>query len=226
MKLYTITARDLPDAWFQAVDLIINHGRSWIIDHGSYHGEKRLDLDYVTIHITDPGARPLIPELPPYLSIPPPTTMQYVEDEYLPYIMTNSPPRQNESYTYGTRVTEQMEEIIRRYSQNGFGSNQECIAVAYPEDIKLDDPPCLRQIDTKITNNSIHNDVMELEFFVYFRSNDLWGGFPANMAAIRLMQEYMAECIGVQAGEIVYSSKSLHLYNFIEEIAKISTHNQ
>ena len=46
---------------------------------------------------------------------------------------------------------------------------------------------------------------------------------PANLAAIRLMQEYMAESIGVAAGEIVASSKGLHLYDHSWDVAKLRT---
>lgn len=214
-KPHHITARDLPDAWFQAVDLVLSKGRVWTVEHGSYEGQKRWELDYVTIDITDPGSRPLVPEMPPHLSnVPPPTTMEYVE-EYLPYLMTSQPPKENEQYTYGQRIEPQMEAIIRRYKENGFGSNQECISVGMPSDIHLDDPPCLRSIDCRIFPGDCRNEkeLAELHFCVYFRSNDLWNGFPANLASIRLMQEYMAECIGVGAGKIIYSSKGLHIYD-------------
>lgn len=219
----TIKARDLSDAWFQAVECVLTHGRQWTVVHGSYEGQKRWELDYVTIHITHPGARPLVSEMPAHLAhVPPPTTMKYVED-YLPYLMTGQPPKEREQYTYGERAASQMEAIIRRYKQHGFGSNQECIAVARPEDIDLDDPPCLRQIDTRIVaeDGLREGEPHALHFFPYFRSWDLWGGFPVNLAAIRLMQEYMAECIGVAAGEIIASSKGLHLYDHTWDVAKL-----
>jgi hypothetical protein len=130
-----IQGRDLPDAWFQAIDAVLDHGRQWTVQHGSFEGQKRWELDWVTVHITHPGTRPIIPEMPEHLSkIPPPTTMDYVE-EYLPYLMTDQPLKENEQYTYGQRIVLQMDKIIRRYKTHGYGSNQECIAVARPEDI-------------------------------------------------------------------------------------------
>jgi len=218
-----ISARDLPDAWFLAVESVLQVGRKWTVQHGSYEGQQRWELDWVTIHITHPGVRPLVPEMPAHLShVPPPTTMEYVE-EYLPYLMEDSALAENEQYTYGERIKAQMEAIIRRYRSNGFGSNQECIAVAKPSDIFLDDPPCLRQIDTRIVapDGLREGESHRLHFFPYFRSWDLWNGFPANMAAIRLMQEYMAEAIGVEAGEIICSSKGLHVYDHAWDLAKL-----
>jgi thymidylate synthase len=148
--------------------------------------------------------------------------MEYVE-EYLPYLMEDSELKENEQYTYGQRIKSQMEAIIRRYRENGYGSNQECIAVARPEDIELEDPPCLRSIDTRIVapDGLKEGEPHLLHFFPYFRSWDLWGGFPANLAAVRLMQEYMAVMIGVEPGEMLCTSKGLHLYDHTWDVAKL-----
>lgn len=54
---------------------------------------------------------------------------------------------------------------------------------------------------------------------VYFRSWDLWNGFPANLGAIQMLKEYMAEEIGVGDGEIVAASKGLHLYDYAWALA-------
>ena len=218
----SIVARDLPDAWFQAVDKVLEIGRQWTVQRGSYEGQRRWELDWVQIHITHPHAGDLIPEMPLHLShIPPPTTMEYVHD-YLPYLMTDQPLKENEQYTYGQRIAPQMERIIERYKK-GFGSNQECMAVARPEDIELPDPPCLRQIDTRIfaLDGMKKGEVPALHFFPYFRSWDLWGGFPSNMAAIALMQQYMAQQIGVEPGQIICTSKGLHIYDHAWSIAKL-----
>jgi thymidylate synthase len=42
-----------------------------------------------------------------------------------------------------------------------------------------------------------------LHFILYFRSWDLWAGFPSNLAAIQLLKEYMGQEIGVEDGSIV-----------------------
>jgi thymidylate synthase len=44
MLLESVEARDLPDAWFQCVDRILDVGREYVIDRGSYEGQKRLEL--------------------------------------------------------------------------------------------------------------------------------------------------------------------------------------
>jgi thymidylate synthase len=241
MKLVSIEARDLPDAWFQCVYEIIDLGHEYVIDHGSYAGQKRLEFDYVTVRIKYPGVRPLIPDIPASLGIPNPVADGYVE-EYLPYLMT--PAKQpNEDYTYGERLAgwsypvsvdggasggdpldskienrevNQIEEVINLYKTKGYGTNQAAMSISAPSDILLGDPPCLRHIDTRIRYGKLH-------FMVYFRSWDLWNGFPANLGGIQLLKEYMAAEIGVEDGEIVAASKGLHLYDYVWELAQLRT---
>ncbi len=87
------------------------------------------------------------------------------------------------------------------------------MAVGDKESISLSDPPCLRAIDTRIRDGRLH-------FIIYFRSWDLWAGFPSNLAAIQLLKEYMAGEIGVGDGELIALSKGLHLYEYSWEQAR------
>jgi thymidylate synthase len=89
--------------------------------------------------------------------------------------------------------------------------------VGMPQDIVNPDPPCLRLIDTRVRYGKLH-------FIVYFRSWDLWAGFPANLAGIQLLKEYMAQQIGVEDGEIIAVSKGMHLYDYTWDLAKLRTY--
>jgi len=214
LKPEFIKARDLPDAWFQCVDRIWETGQDYTVDRGSYAGQKRKEFDYVIVHITYPGVRPILPDIPPALGIPNPVAEGYLE-EYLPYLMTSAV-KPNEQYTYGQDLESQIEEIITMYKRDGFGTNQACMSVGDRYSIKLSDPQCLRVIDTRIRYGQLH-------FMVYFRSWDLWNGLPANLGAIQLLKEYMASCIGVEDGEIIAASKGLHLYDYAWGLAKLRT---
>ena len=97
LKIASIEARDLPDAWFQCVYEIQDHGYEYTIDRGSFAGQKRLEFDYVTIRIRYPGTRPLLPDIPAALGIPNPVANGYLE-EYLPYLMTSE--KKPVSYTH------------------------------------------------------------------------------------------------------------------------------
>jgi thymidylate synthase len=211
MEITHVKARDIPDAWFQSIVKVVKKGYEYKIERGSYAGSRRKELDFVTIHITHPGTRPLVPDIPPHFGLAPPTSQEYVEN-YLRYLMT-SEKRENEEYTYGEFLEPQISEVIRMYKEDGVETNQACMAVCSPETIFLKDPPCLREIDTRIRYGKLH-------FIVYFRSWDLWSGFPANLAAIQLLKEYMAEEIGVKDGEIIACSKGLHLYEYAWPLAE------
>jgi len=107
----------------------------------------------------------------------------------------------------------QIELLIWTYKNKGYRNNQMVLQVAHPTDMLLQDPPCLRQIDTRIQDGKLH-------FMVYFRSWDLWGGFPANLGGIQLLKEYCASEIGVEDGEIIATSKGLHIYDYSFDLAK------
>lgn len=222
MKPVLIEARDLPDAWFQCVYRIFEDDsvHEYVVEKGSFEGVKRREFDIIMVNIKYPGARPLIPDIPVELGVPQPTSMEYVED-YLQYLMTDRK-RENEVYTYGERLTNPkvsikgqefsfginpVEEVIRIYREHKRGTNQAIMEVGMPQDMVLDDPPCLRLIDTRLMEG-------RLNFVLYFRSWDLWAGFPSNLAAIQLLKEYMCHEIGVEDGSIVAVSKGLHLYEY------------
>jgi thymidylate synthase len=209
MKISVIEARDLSEAWFVCLRKTLDEGYEYKIDRGSYVGQKRKELDLVVIKVSYPGTRPLIPDVPQ--GVPPPSTMEYVES-YLPYLMT-SHKKKGEEYTYGQYLEKQIAEAIRIYKEDGYNTNQVYMDVGNEKSIFLPDPPCLRMIDTRIREG-------RLNFIVYFRSWDLWAGFPSNLAAIQLLKEYMASEIGVEDGELAAMSKGLHLYEYSWELAK------
>ena len=222
MKPVYIEARDLPDAWFQCIYRIFEDEgvHEYVIDRGSFEGHKRREFDIIMVHIKYPGTQPLIPDIPTELGIPVPTSMEYVE-EYLQYLMTDKK-AENEMYTYGERLTNPkviidgkehtigvnpVQEVIDIYKKGGRGTNQAIMEIGMPQDIIIEDPPCLRLIDTRLMNGKLH-------FVLYFRSWDLWAGFPSNLAAIQLLKEYMCQEIGVEDGSITAVSKGLHLYEY------------
>jgi thymidylate synthase len=211
MKVTVIDARDLSEAWFVCLRKTLIEGDDYTVLRGSYAGQTRKELEFAVIQIKNPGARPLIPDVPP--GVPPPTSMDYVE-KYLSYIMT-SHKSEGEQYTYGQYLEKQIAEVIKMYRRDGPHTNQAFMTVGDSNSILLDDPPCLRAIDTRIRAGRLH-------FFVYFRSWDLWAGFPSNLAAIQLLKEYMASEIGAGDGELVVMSKGLHLYKYSWQQAAIA----
>ena len=209
MRLTTIEAKTLPEAWFQCIRQIFDAGHVYTIDRGSNAGQQRLEYDHITIKVEYPGSLPMIPDVP--IGVPVPVTMDYVEG-YLPYLMTGVK-QEKEDYTYGVDLEKQIPEIIRMYKEDGYNTNQAFMAVGNAESLFLRDPQCLRAIDTRIRYGALH-------FVVYFRSWDLWAGFPANLAALEYVKQYMADEIGVKNGELIASSKGLHLYDYSWDFAR------
>lgn len=261
MNLINIEARDISDAWFQCLYKILDVGRVFTIDRGSFAGSRRLEFDYATIRIKYPNTEPLVPKIPHQYGIPDPVDEDYLygrgqyNESYIEYLMTGEL-KPGESYTYGQRLTKyplpdlnklksnpeyksifiqdeevwnnpliiqhddcgaylnQIELLIWTYKNKGFRNNQMVLQIAHPNDMLLQDPPCFRFADSRIQDNKLH-------FYVYFRSWSLWGGFPANLAAIENLKQYIAGQIGVENGEIIASSKGLHLYESEFDIAKV-----
>jgi len=211
VEISLIEARDFSEAWFLCLCRALSEGHEYKIDRGSYSGQRRKELDFVVVKVQYPNSRPLIPDVPQ--GVPAPSTMEYVES-YLPYLMT-AHKAEKEQYTYGQYLEKQISKVIRMYKENGHNTNQAFMTVGDAQSIYLSDPPCLRAIDTRIRDNKLH-------FVVYFRSWDLWAGFPSNLAAIQLLKEYMSSEIGVDDGEIIAMSKGLHLYEYVWDLARIA----
>ena len=237
LKPVYIEAFDLDDAWFKSLSEILERGHVYKIDRGSYAGQHRLEFDFVTVRVKNP-AHQIIPIMPEGSAIPAPTDMNYIQ-QYLQYLLTSCK-TETENYTYGERLVDpkakietevdgkkmvkdmplqcnQIEEVIKMYKTEGFGTNQAIMEIGMPSDIKLHDPPCLRLIDTRVRYGKLH-------FILYFRSWDLWGGFPSNLGGLELVKQYMADEIGIENGEIIACSKGLHLYEYAWELAKQRTH--
>lgn len=228
MNLTTIEARDLPELWYLLIKELVYQASKknmiYTIDCGSYNGQRRLEFDFVSFHVKYPNYRPLVPEINPNLGIPNPVDIEYINN-YADYILTDYKPK-NTVYTYGERlngwknskfnIVNQVQSVIEMYKENkpNYRTNQACMEIGIPSDIYLNDPPCLRVIDTRIQDNKLH-------FIFYFRSWDLWNGLPCNLPALVYLQEYMADEIGVDVGEFFASSKGLHLYDHVWPCAKI-----
>lgn len=249
MKPVYIESRDIPDAWFQCINAAQQYGFKHEIQHGSRIGQTRIEFDWITVYIKHPYAEPydlMLPYIPDHLWIPNPVAPGYVE-QYVPYLMT-AEKAEREDYTYGERLSgykyfniisekdsmwescyiDQIDHFIELLKETP-NTNQAILQVAQPQDCLLGDPPCLRHIDIRIKDKYYKQDGekyyigQELIFYPYFRSWDLWGGFPANLAGIAVLQKYMADEIGVENGPIICSSKGLHLYGDVEEFAKLRT---
>lgn len=235
-------ATSLADGWFRALDKIISEGRKYLITKGSYEGIHRIGMPTMInfthpgarplslmmpegSNIPAPTSEEDINEYLTYLMTGERTLNEhytYGEDLcwQIPWVikhyqdaghgnnhgyMTVGRP---ETVFFYDRDVDYYEEIsawnikinsdipvVRRRISNRWNKEPD----------NKPSSQCLRGIDTWIDEGKLH-------FWVYFRSWDLWGGFPVNLGGIQLLKEYMASEIGVEDGELVVSCKDLHVY--------------
>lgn len=215
MKITQISAKTLPDLWYQVLWNLYEkvHGndgaRRYNVQTGSFPGVDRIEFDLAVLRVEMPWVRPLLPTIPENLPIPPPCDEKYLND-YMLYLL--SPDVQpNEHYTYGNRLMVGFQKCIDYYKKHGTDTNRMCLEIGKPEDIDLYDldsgdgsSPCLRLVDTRVLDG-------KLNFICYFRSWNAYSGLPMNLAGLQQVKELMAGEIGVEDGELIAISKGLNI---------------
>jgi thymidylate synthase len=195
------------DAWREAMTLCVKNGYDFVVKGGSYKGQIRKQLPFVTIRIKEPSQRPLAPITPP--NMPPPTTDENIDTYFFNYLL-NDTLRQNEQYTYGSFIIPQIDQATEILLNSKGNSNQACISIGDRDSINLSDPPCLRTISFKIVEG-------RLNMSVFFRSWDLFAGLPENLGGMQLLKEYvlseLKDELEVEDGELIAYSDGLHLYD-------------
>jgi len=199
-----VKARNIDEIHFKLIRRLFQAGQTYIIDRGSYVGHKRLEFDFVTAHLTHPSDRPLAPQMPS--GVPSVTDEESIEKYFLKYIMNDATEKQ-EIYSYGQYILPQVAPVIKMFKEQGEGTNQATISVGNVESIHQEHPPCLRLIDIRLRNNKIN-------FVTAWRSWDCFSGLPENLGGLQLLKEYIGAAIGAEDGEMISTSKGLHLYDF------------
>jgi thymidylate synthase len=232
MLPFFLIAKTIPDAWFQLIYNIFDKAYAQKIQKGSFENEQyRLQYPGIAVYIEHPYYD-MVPTIPPGSGIPAPTTIEYIEDYFANYLM-NPELSENETYTYASRIQNRMPkggtqlERVIDIIRNTPLTNQAVIEVATPEDLdtcygkdgKLD-PPCLRLLDFKVIPAG---DELALTVSAYFRSWDLWAGFPTNLGGIELLKQFVASEAGLKNGSIYAYSAGAHIYGYQEEIARLRT---
>ncbi len=139
------------------------------------------------------------------------------------------------AYNYGDRMRhqiaisadgkisyiDQIKEIIDLLKRRPF--SKKAYAVLYRADdwLKVDssDTPCMTQLHARVTQN-------KLFLTAYFRSQDMFHGWPRNAFALRRVQKEIAQGTGFSMGPLTIITMSAHMYaddwKTAEEILKTS----
>ena len=235
MQPFFLKAKTIADAWFQLIYNIFDYSYTQQIQKGSFEKEQyRLQYPGLAVYIEHPD-QDIVPVIPPALGIPSPTTMEYIQDYFANYLM-DPELSENETYRYSSRIHHpmpeggtQLERAIAMLKETPL-TNQAVVEIGTPEDFDSCfgkdgnfDPPCLRLLDFKAVPQD--GDLV-LTVSVYFRSWDLWAGFPSNLGGIELLKQYVAEEAGLKNGAMFAYSAGAHIYGYQEEIARIRTLKQ
>lgn len=214
MRHFYYEAADINDGWFAFLYNIFNpeYSRRYPIDRGSYEKEQiRIEYFWAIMRIKFPYKRPFI-SMPEGSPLSPPTDDGTVENYFLSYLYDDAL-EENELYRYSSSIKPQLDEVIKMLRDTP-NTNQACMSIGSPDSINIADPECLRILDWRAIDGKLH-------VYVYFRSNDLYNAWPTNMGGIQLLKEYICSETGLEDGEMLYSSKGLHIYGFSEELALV-----
>lgn len=227
-----INAKTISDAWFQLIYNLFDNAYRQEIQKGSFEKEQyRIQYPGIAVFIEHPD-KDMVPVIPSHLGIPAPTSMEYIEDYFANYLM-NPELSENETYRYASRIQAkmpkggtQLERVIEMLRETPL-TNQAVIEIGTPVDLDICygkdgklDPPCLRLLDFKVIPKE---DKLILTVSAYFRSWDLWAGFPTNLGGIELLKEYVCHETGLQNGPLYAYSAGAHIYGYQEEIARLRT---
>ena len=234
----------LPDVWFRTVRAFMEkeegdpnrYKNTYVteIDSGSYgkdqEGESkeaqyRVQSDLTVIEITQPWVRPLAVRMPEGSNMPEVATEEKIEEYFANYLM-HAYLQKNENYTYGSRLlahpTMAMDPNVKVFNQvewvikhiiDSPQNNHCCLTIAMGGDLNLKHAPCLRLLDLKMVNG-------KLNMTLYFRSWDLYTGFPTNMGGLQLLNEYISSEVGCDPGSLFAVSSGLHIYSMYLDMCK------
>jgi thymidylate synthase len=195
-----LKANTINEAWFMANQACYKHGYEFVIQRGSYAGQRRKQLESMLIEIVYPETRPLATSF---------KSQQFSSDadivKYFYSYLCSDEKQKGEDYTYGNRIYKHLETLIEILKKTP-DTNQAVIEVAQPDDILLDSPPCLRSLSWKYVNGKIN-------LASYWRSFDLTNGLPTNLGGLQLLNEYVCGLANLKTGKLIAFSDGAHIYD-------------
>lgn len=120
-------------------------------------------------------------------------------------------------YTYGERLrnwgspdlldkgVDQIQEAVKRLKKSRRTRRATAITWVPPLDTKSEEVPCLIVLDFKVRDKKLHSTAV-------FRSNDMFGAWPANVYGLNHVNKYVGRKIKVKPGSVTTLSVSAHIY--------------
>ena len=201
-----VKERTIEQAWRMVLWACARYGFSYVVEKGSYEGQIRKQLSHLTVVIDEPDTRPLAVYMPENTGIPAPTSEEKIHEYFYEYLATDTK-EDKEDYTYGQFIAPQLPAVIDMLNRSEGATNQACMTIGDPGSIHLADPPCLRVVDFKVVEG-------KLNMSLFFRSWDIFVGFPENLGGLQLLKEYILMHLKfpVADGPIIAYSSVAHIY--------------
>ena len=196
MKEIFIQKRTLPEAYHSALEELETRGD--ILDCSDW-SQKQKECA-MTVYIEEPAAEPRISKLIIGGAYDLQRYVMELVDGILDFKINAG-----WDYTYHDRFSRYMPFVIDELKRNR-ESRRAVIAIRDNEkDSNSNDPACMQSIQYFIRNN-------KLDCMIYFRSNDLPEAFFFNAFGLIILQEKIANELGVGIGTYTHRSNSMHCY--------------
>ena len=191
-----VIGKSLPDAYHRALaELHENHDELPCPDYNTRQKEASM-----TFVVTAPLAEPMISRL----FIGDPRALEQYRQEMLDGILDFEVERGNWDYTYHGRMKNQIPWVIDELRRNP-DSRRAVISVRDESDLASGSPACLQLVQFFIRGGALHCKTV-------FRSNDAAKAAFMNAFALIMLQQRIADGLGVPVGTYTHRANSFHVY--------------
>lgn len=189
-----IKSRTVADAWPHVLRKVVDHGE---VKYVNSHSQWVIEMD-----------EPIVATLTRPLTCMIPQDSGWAKralDEYAEQFM-DPVNKHGFSYTYGERLHEggQVDKIVEKL-QADRDNRQAIITTWNKTDLDILNPPCMIMMDFKIYNNKLNT-------VAYFRSNDMFMAWPADLYGIIRMSECISSRLDAKVGKATVVSNAPHIY--------------
>jgi thymidylate synthase len=186
----------LPEAYHRALEALHEHNDEMPCpDYDTRQKEAS-----VTFVVENALAEPMISKM----FIGDPRSLEQYRQEILDGILDFEVARGNWEYTYHQRMEQQIPWVISELKRNR-DSRRAVVVIRDEHDLTSDSPACLQHIHFLVRNDALHCKVL-------FRSNDATKAAFMNAFALIMLQQRVANEIGVPAGSYTHRANSFHVY--------------
>ena len=197
MVEFFVNRDTLPEAYHEALLLLEENGAPTPCpDYNT--NQKEITM---TICVEKPLAEPMISRL----FIGGFYELEQYRQEMLDGILDFEIERGNWAYTYHSRMEKQIPFIVEELTRNPFSRRAVIDIRDWEKDSNSEDPACLQHIQYFVRDNKLHCKVL-------FRSNDACKATFMNAFALIMLQQKIADELGIEVGTYSHRANSFHCY--------------